>query len=163
MTMKGRLLNARGGSLALLVSLALVGGCQVEADVPPPAVPPPPPVTVTAEAQPAPPPPQPAPPPPPPAPAPPPEVEAPAPPAPPGAEVVVEVPPPAPAVVVEAQPPPSPGVEFVWAPGYHRWWGGRYVWVRGHYERRPRPGARFWPGHWERRAHGHVWIEAHWD
>jgi hypothetical protein len=157
--MKGRLMNARGASIVLFASLALVGGCEVEADVPPPAAPPPPTVTVSAQVQAAPTPPAP----PPPDPPPPPEAEAPPPPAPPTGEVVVEVPPPAPAVVVEAPPPPSPGVEFVWAPGYHRWWGGRYVWVRGHYERRPHPGARYWPGHWERHARGHVWIEAHWD
>jgi hypothetical protein len=142
------------GPLAL--SALAASGCQVEADVPPPATPT---VTVTAQVQPAPPPPPPAPPPPP----PPQVVEAPPPPAPPASEVVVEVPPPAPVVVVEAPPPPSPGVEFVWAPGYHRWWGGRYVWIRGHYEHRPRPGARYYGGHWERRPRGHVWVEAHWD
>jgi hypothetical protein len=74
---------------------------------------------------------------------------------------VVAAPPPPPAPVVEVAPaPPSP--EMYWVAGYHRWYGGRYVWVRGHYERRPHPTARWEAAHWEPRAHGSVWIEGRW-
>lgn len=46
---------------------------------------------------------------------------------------------------VEQPPPPpprvevvtvSPGPEYVWVGGYHRWSGRAYNWVPGHYERR---------------------------
>jgi WXXGXW repeat (2 copies) len=78
------------------------------------------------------------------------------------AEVVVEgEPPPPPAVVVETVPA-APGPEFFWVPGYHRWWGGRYVWVTGRYERRPHSAAVWEGAHWEARGPRHVWIEGHW-
>jgi WXXGXW repeat (2 copies) len=76
-------------------------------------------------------------------------------------------------VVVESEPPPpppaevevvpaSPGVEYVWVGGYHRWDGRRYVWVRGRYERRPHMHARWEAAHWEGRGRGHVWVEGRW-
>jgi hypothetical protein len=116
-------------------SLAATAGCRVYASTPP----------VEAVAY------QPAPPPPPqPAPAP---VEA---------EVVYEsAPPPPPPVEVEVVPA-APGPEYFWIGGYHRWEGHRYVWVRGHYERRPHPRAHWEPAHWEAHARGHVWIEGRW-
>ena len=55
------------------------------------------------------------------------------------AQVVVRVAPPAP-IVEERGRPPERG--FVWIDGYHRWDGGRYVWVPGRWERPPHPGAR---------------------
>jgi hypothetical protein len=61
--------------------------------------------------------------------------------------------------------PPSPGADFVWVGGYHRFDGAthRYVWVGGRYERRPHPGAQWKAAHWEPRGHQHVWVEGNWD
>jgi threonine aldolase len=49
---------------------------------------------------------------------------------------------------------------FVWVGGYHRWDGGRYVWVPGHYDRPPRPHAVWVQHHWVHRHGGWVlvWI-----
>jgi hypothetical protein len=85
-----------------------------------------------------------------------------APPPPVEGEVVVESPPPPPPPEAEPPPPPSPGVEFVWVGGYHRWDGRRYVWERGRYERRPHAAARWEAAHWEARGRGHVWVTGRW-
>jgi hypothetical protein len=87
----------------------------------------------------------------------------PPPPPPPQGEVVVESEPPAPPPPQEEVVPASPGPEFVWIGGYHRWDGRRYVWTRGRYERRPHANARWSTAHWETRAHGHVWVEGRWE
>jgi hypothetical protein len=77
-------------------------------------------------------------------------------------ETVYEVePPPAPPPVEEA-PPPAPGPEFFWVAGFHRWDGHAYVWVRGHYEKRPHAAARWEAAHWDVRGHAHVWVEGRW-
>ncbi len=68
-------------------------------------------------------------------------------------------PPPAPEVEVV---PASPGAEWVWVGGYHRWNGRQYVWVRGRYERRPHMRAVWRPAHWEVRGRMHVWVEGRW-
>ncbi len=82
--------------------------------------------------------------------------------APPAQETVYESePPPPPAPVVEA-PPPSPGPEYVWIGGYHRWDGHGYVWVHGRYDRRPHPAANWEPAHWENRGRSHVYVEGRW-
>ena len=70
-------------------------------------------------------------------------------------------PPPPPAPEVEVVPA-SPGPEFVWIGGYHRWDGRRYVWVGGRYERRPHPTARWVAPHWEARGRAHVWVGGRW-
>jgi hypothetical protein len=79
-------------------------------------------------------------------------------------------PPPQGEVVVESEPPPpqevapaSPGPDYVWIGGYHRWDGHRYVLVRGRYERRPHPNAHYSAAHWEARGRGHVWVEGRWN
>ena len=82
-------------------------------------------------------------------------------------------PPPDTAVAYENPPPPpppepevvtvSPGPDYVWIGGYHRWNGRSYGWTRGHYERRPHREARYAPGHWEHRGRGHVWVEGRWN
>jgi hypothetical protein len=83
--------------------------------------------------------------------------------APPPQETVYESePPPAPPPQQEAMPP-SPGVEYVWVGGYHRWDGHAYIWVHGRYERRPHPAAHWNPAHWEVRGRSHVWIEGRWN
>jgi hypothetical protein len=78
-------------------------------------------------------------------------------------EVVVEAEPPAPPPPENEVVPASPGVEFFWVGGYHRWDGSRYVWVRGRYERRPYSDARWTSAHWEARGRGHVWVEGSWE
>jgi hypothetical protein len=79
-------------------------------------------------------------------------------------EYVVEsdapMPPPPPAEVEVV--PASPGVEYVWVGGYHRWDGRRYVWIRGRYYRRPHAAARWEAAHWEARGRGHIWVEGRW-
>jgi hypothetical protein len=69
------------------------------------------------------------------------------------AQIVVRLRPPA-VVIEHPGPPPEPG--FVWVSGYHRWDGEHYVWVGGHYDRPPHPGAR-----WE--AHRWVHVHDHWE
>ncbi|HEY4012880.1 MAG TPA: hypothetical protein VGM06_06065 [Polyangiaceae bacterium] len=74
----------------------------------------------------------------------------------------VGAPPPEPPPQVEVVPA-SPGPDYVWIAGFHRWDGRGYVWVRGHYDRRPRQQAQWVRAHWERRGRGHVWVEGHWN
>jgi hypothetical protein len=75
------------------------------------------------------------------------------------AQIVVRIgpPPPRPVEVV-----PAPRAGFVWVPGFHRWDGHRYVWVRGHYMHPPHPGAVWVPGDWREERGGHVWHEGYW-
>ena len=77
------------------------------------------------------------------------------------AQVYVRIGPPPPVrEVVPVRPVGHPN--WVWQPGYHRWDGGRYVWVPGAYAAPPRPHARWVPGHWARRRSGWYWIDGHW-
>jgi hypothetical protein len=140
-----------------LVAVALIGssltvGCTVQGTAGVQS-PPPPQAEVQVQASTAPPPP---------APAAPPVVEQPAPPAA-QAEIVVEGAPPPPPAPEHEVVPASPGVEFVWVPGYHRWDGHRYVWTHGRYEHRPHANARWKGAHWEPRGHAHVWVEGNWE
>lgn len=75
------------------------------------------------------------------------------------AQIVVRIgpPPPRPVEVV-----PAPRAGFVWVPGFHRWNGHRYVWVRGHYVHPPHPGAVWVAGEWREEQGGHVWHEGYW-
>ena len=75
------------------------------------------------------------------------------------AQIVVRIGPPPPRPV-EVVPAPRPG--WVWVPGFHRWNGRRYVWVRGHYAHAPREGAVWVPGEWREERGGHVWHEGYW-
>jgi hypothetical protein len=77
-----------------------------------------------------------------------------------GAQIVVRIGPPPPRPVEVVPAPPRPG--WVWQAGYHRWDGGRYVWVPGHYAEPPHPGARWAEGHWDHRGGGYVWADGHW-
>jgi WXXGXW repeat (2 copies) len=85
------------------------------------------------------------------------------PPPPPPQEVVVESEPPPPPPPEQEVVPASPGPEYVWIGGYHRWDGRHYVWVRGRYDRRPHANARWNAAHWEAHGRGHVWIEGRWE
>lgn len=76
------------------------------------------------------------------------------------ARVYVSIAPPP--LVVETIPPvPTPG--YVWVPGFHRWDGHAYIWVKGHYAMPPRPHVAWVAGHWvHHRSHGWYWVEGHW-
>src|ERR1700678_1083674 len=63
-------------------------------------------------------------------------------------------------VVVDSDPPPpvveyvgvAPGPGYFWIGGYYHWSGARWVWLRGHYERPPHIGARWYPARYEFRG-----------
>jgi hypothetical protein len=86
---------------------------------------------------------------------------------------VVETNRPAREAVVDREPPPDqaetpgnpPSTEHVWIKGHWRHEAARhdYVWVPGHWETRPRPGAQWLHGRWERRGGGWVWVEGRWQ
>lgn len=75
------------------------------------------------------------------------------------AQVVIRIGPPAP-IIERPGPPPERG--FVWIAGYHRWDGAQYVWVPGHYERPPHPGAHWVAHRWVHRHGEWVLVEGHW-
>lgn len=65
----------------------------------------------------------------------------------------------APPVWVAEQVRPRPG--YIWARGYWRWDGRRYVAERGHWER-ARPGYRYVHPHWVRGGNGWQWRAGAW-
>lgn len=76
-----------------------------------------------------------------------------------------------PALIVVQEAPPGPRTEIigvapstqhVWAPGYYEWNGKRYVWKPGDWVKRPRTGATWVEGHWEKRPAGWTWVPGHW-
>ena len=75
------------------------------------------------------------------------------------AQVAITVAPPAPIVETRG---PAPGSGFVWIAGYHRWDGGRYVWVPGRWDRPPHPGAHWVAHRWVHRHGGWVLVEGRW-
>ncbi len=68
----------------------------------------------------------------------------------------------APPPVVEEHPGRRPHPGWVWIPGYQRWNGRRYVWVRGRWMMPPRPRAVWIAGHWRQTRRGWVWVPGHW-
>jgi hypothetical protein len=78
--------------------------------------------------------------------------------APPG-EVTVDVAPPAP--IVEAVGV-APGPGFFWIGGYYHWYGNRWGWVAGHYERPPHHGAVWVGPRYEFRGGRRVYIRGYW-
>lgn len=74
-------------------------------------------------------------------------------------ETVEVVAPQAPPVWVVQEVRTRPG--YVWARGYWRWDGGRYVAVRGHWES-ARAGHRYVHPHWEHRRDGWHWRAGVW-
>ena len=57
--------------------------------------------------------------------------------------------------------PHSPGLGYVWVPGYWNWTGERYAWVGGRYAIPPR--GRYWaPEHYRRHHHHWDYYEGHW-
>ena len=73
---------------------------------------------------------------------------------------VVRVRPPEPRVEVYGHPPYP---NAVWREGHWDYRHGDWVWIPGHWMKRPKPHAEWVPGHWEERRKGWVWIEGHWD
>jgi WXXGXW repeat (2 copies) len=68
----------------------------------------------------------------------------------------------APPPVVVEQRPPAPRGHYVWRPGYHRWSGSDYVWVRGEWERPPYRHAHWVRGRWVHERRGYYWVPGHW-
>jgi hypothetical protein len=76
------------------------------------------------------------------------------------AQVVIRIGPPPPVHVGVVGVAPGPG--FVWVEGFHRWDGGRYVWVPGEWRMPPRPRARWVPPHYRRFRGGWAFVPGHW-
>jgi hypothetical protein len=74
-------------------------------------------------------------------------------------EVVVTDEPPAPVAEVVGV---APGPGFIWIGGYYHWYGSRWVWYRGHYERPPHPGAVWVRARYEVRGGRRVYIRGYW-
>lgn len=73
--------------------------------------------------------------------------------------IYIPVPPPPPIVEVR---PAVPGPRHIWIEGYHRWDGRAYVWVPGHWERRPRAHSVWVRGHYVHGRRGWYWVPGHW-
>jgi len=73
-------------------------------------------------------------------------------------------------IVVKEAPPKaiverrgaSPGKDYVWIGGYHRWDGNHYVWEKGRWDKPPRAHAKWVAPRWEHRKDGYFFIEGHW-
>ena len=73
-------------------------------------------------------------------------------------------------IVVKLKPPAikiekrstTPGPEYVWIGGYHRWDGSAYVWEPGKWEKPPREHAVWVAPRWEHRSDGYVFVEGRW-
>ena len=75
---------------------------------------------------------------------------------------VVDVPPPVPMPYVEPVLV-SPGLAYVWVPGYWAWTRPGYVWVPGRYAVPPPAPACVWMApYWAPTITGHIWIGGHW-
>ncbi len=78
-------------------------------------------------------------------------------------EVVTSRPPPA--IREEYIPPPPRGRAevYAWKHGYWRWNGRDYVWVKGHYEKRPATSAVWISDAWVARGNQWVLVPGHWE
>jgi hypothetical protein len=56
---------------------------------------------------------------------------------------------------------PSP--DHIWVAGYHALYGGRAIWVRGHWERRPFSDACWIAPEWRPKGHGRVFVPGRWE
>jgi hypothetical protein len=72
-------------------------------------------------------------------------------------------------VVTEDAPPPvaevvgiAPGPGFLWVGGYYHWNYGRWVWMRGHYERPPHPGAVWVRPRYAYRGGARIYVRGYW-
>ncbi len=72
--------------------------------------------------------------------------------------------------VVRTRPPAAryeirtvaPSPDSVWIDGYWQFQRGDWVWIAGHWGRRPAAGAEWVPGHWIETRKGWEWIPGHW-
>ena len=71
--------------------------------------------------------------------------------------VFVPEPPPAPKKEVK---PPRPGPKAAWVDGHWKWSHGQYVWVPGHWVKKPK--GQWVAGHWKKTPRGHKWVKGHW-
>jgi hypothetical protein len=78
-------------------------------------------------------------------------------------EVIVPVGPPAPRVEVTPEVTVEQRDREYWQPGYWRCSGKEHEWYEGRYVVRPRSGAVWVPGHWERRGAGWIYVDGHWS
>src|SRR5436190_4530300 len=85
-------------------------------------------------------------------------------------ERVVVTAPPGEVIVTQAPPDPrlevigvAPSTAHIWVRGYWVHRNGQYVWIAGHWELRPRPGAIWVPGHWDSTSRGWVLTPGHWQ
>lgn len=75
------------------------------------------------------------------------------------ADVLIKVRPPAIRIEHRGR---RPRPHYVWVAGYHRWDGGRYVWVPGRWVVPP-PGHAVWVApRWEHRHGGYVFVAGRW-
>jgi len=74
------------------------------------------------------------------------------------------------AIFVRTAPPPphyssvvhAPRHGMVWAPGYYRWYGRHYSWVRGGWVVPPRRGAVWVTPTWRRGHGGYTFVPGRW-
>jgi hypothetical protein len=73
-------------------------------------------------------------------------------------------------VVVDQDPPPpqtevvgvAPGAGFIWVGGYYHWYGNRWAWNRGHYERPPHSGAVWVRPRYANRGNARIYVHGYW-
>ena len=68
--------------------------------------------------------------------------------------------PPPPALEEKRGLPPEPG-QF-WIAGFWGYEGGRHVWHAGHWEKVPRPKARYIEPRWDRKGSQYVFYAGRW-
>jgi WXXGXW repeat (2 copies) len=59
--------------------------------------------------------------------------------------------------------PAMPGQGYIWTEGYWGVQNGRYVWVRGNWQRPPYDGAYYSHPHYDHYQQGWQFHEGHWD
>jgi WXXGXW repeat (2 copies) len=59
--------------------------------------------------------------------------------------------------------PAMPGPGYAWVDGYWNWYGGRYVWRPGVWQRPPYEGASWNHPHYDHYHEGWALHEGHWD
>jgi hypothetical protein len=74
---------------------------------------------------------------------------------------IAEIRTPPPSARVEVRPA-APFPEAAWIGGYWEHRRGNWVWMPGHWEKRPRPRAVWVPGHWKQTPKGWKWTPGHW-
>jgi hypothetical protein len=73
-------------------------------------------------------------------------------------------------VVVDQDPPAAqaevvgvaPGPGFIWVGGYYHWYGNRWAWNRGHYERPPHSGAVWVRPRYAYRGSSRIYVRGYW-